>query len=70
MSGVHLYLIVIYHLNEIQVSRENHDKKDTTLAYVPKLKYFGKITSFIAFLDQNWLGVSPWAALNVLSVPK
>ena len=29
---MHLYLTVTYDLNEIQVSRENHDKKDTTLA--------------------------------------
>ena len=40
------------------------------MAYVPKLLSFGKIGSFNTPLEQNWLGVSFWAALNVLLMPK
>ena len=34
MPVAHLYLTVIYHQNEICVSREKHDKKDTTIACI------------------------------------
>ena len=69
MSAVYLYQTVIYHQNEIRVSREKHDKKDTTIACVSKLPFFRKSFSSNAFLDQIWLGINFWAALNVLLVP-
>ena len=65
MSAVHFY-----HQNEIWVLREKLDKKHTTMVYVPKLLSFGKIASFNTSLEQNWLGVSFSAALNVLLMPK
>ena len=47
-----------YVLLKSVLSLEKHDKKDT------KLPLSGKIASFHAFLDRNWLGVSFGAALK------
>ena len=52
------------------VLHEKHDKKDKTIAFVPKLPFFRKITSVNSFLEENWLGVNFWAALNVILGPK
>ena len=59
-----------FHQNEIWVLHEKHDEKDTTIACVPKLPFFEKLSSFNAFLEQNWLGVSFQAVLIMLLVPK
>ena len=49
MPAAHLYLSVTYHQNEIWVFGEKHDKKDTSIARVPKLPFFRKIALFNAF---------------------
>ena len=72
MSAVHFYLSVfIPSKQNLSLPWKKEDKKDTTINSIcSKITIFGKIAWFNAFMEQNWLGLSFWAALNMLLVLK